>query len=188
MKTFRNLKSGLTLIEILMSVALLGICIAGLLTALTTGISSTYNAKHHIQAINIARQKIEELKSRGYSYILSDDMNVGPFTVTIDDGGTPNEDFNFDGKLDAELDENNEPIPGTGEDLNGNGALDTNSEDDILGQLTITIGSKIDLNNATDEEDDDALPVTVIVTWEKTIGGQEIEETIQVLIPKEGVT
>ena len=195
MKTLKKLQSGLTLVEVLASAVILGICFAGLLTALTVGIRSIHNAKNHLQVINIIKQKAEELKLLGYNGIIDNDGNIlidtgdpNPIIVTIDNGGTPSEDFNFNGVLDTELDENDNPISGTGEDIiEENGVLDINTNDDILGELTITIGNKINLENSTSNYDD-ALPITVTVTWQKIIGGGEVSETIQVLIPKEGVT
>lgn len=57
-------KSGFTLIEIAVSMVILSVAVAGMLTALLMGPKNINVADHRIAALNYAQQTIEDLKGK----------------------------------------------------------------------------------------------------------------------------
>ena len=184
---FLKNKRGITLVEMLVSAVILGITLGVLLNTFVTGRVAAAMSRHHLQAMEIARQKMEELRELGYSRILS--ANFGQIQVTIDDGGTYNEDVNFNDILDLAIDGDGNSISGTGEDLNGNGALDKRNTDDLTGALTVS-GDKnsLDLCGLNDDDVDDALQIRIEVNWTERIWFQDKPQTefIETYITKYG--
>lgn len=91
-------QAGITFIEILIAVLILGILFAAVLGAFVMGKVSVTKAKHYTQAISLARQKMEEIKGMSYSQISS---------LQADSPITEDEDDNFvldpgSGSLDEE--------------------------------------------------------------------------------------
>lgn len=74
-----------TLIEMLVSLLLLGIAIGAIFGAFVIASTSGARARHRLAAINIARQKIELIKGTDYSQILT---QAGTGGVIIDDASS----------------------------------------------------------------------------------------------------
>lgn len=60
-------RAGMTLIEVIIGLALLGTVGIGFLTALSTGISTTAKVDERVMAINLARSQLEDIKLRAYT-------------------------------------------------------------------------------------------------------------------------
>ena len=182
---FLKNKRGVTLVEMVVSAVILGITLSVLLNTFVTGRVAAAMSRHHLQAMEIARQKMEELRELGYNKILS--SNFGEIEVTIDDGGTCNEDVNFNNILDVEIDGDGNPINGTGEDLNGNGILDKRNTDDLTGTLTID-KDILNLCGLDDDDVDNALQIKIDLDWTERIWFQDKPQTefIETYITKYG--
>jgi type II secretory pathway pseudopilin PulG len=188
-------KRGITLVETIVSAVILGITLGVLLNSFVSGRVAATMSRHHLQAMEIARQKMEELRELGYNKIYDDetgsvytDFDPGPFTVTIDDGGTANEDFNFNDILDREVDDEGNPIDGTGEDLNNNGVLDKNLADDLSGTLTITGYNNPSHLCGCSDDLDHALQIKIEVSWIERIWFKDKQQTesVETYITKYG--
>jgi len=57
---------GFTLIEVVVPMLIVVLAVVGLLTSFVMGRAHTALARHRSQAINLLRQRMEELKSKGY--------------------------------------------------------------------------------------------------------------------------
>ena len=75
-------KSGLTLVEVIVSVFILGTALCFVLATFVVGRMGLARGKHRIEARNILRAKMETLKNTPYDNILSS----GPHSVPIDPG------------------------------------------------------------------------------------------------------
>jgi hypothetical protein len=165
---------GVTLPESLLCTFIVAITLTGALWSFIHGRLSINSGTHYLQAINIASLKMEELKNLGYDNVAAQGDQAG-ISVSIDDGGTENEDFNFNGVLDE------------GEDLNGNTELDLNTEDDLLGTMDVDIGAAFNMWNDAVSDADDAVPVSITVTWqERGTGGHTVVTGIESFLSKKG--
>lgn len=72
MKVLRSDKKGFTLVEVLISAAILGIVLISLLGIFVVGKSGSAKAKHHMQAMNHARAAMEQYIHDGTIYSLPD--------------------------------------------------------------------------------------------------------------------
>lgn len=75
-------KNGMTLVETLLSIFILGIGLSAVLTTFVVGKMSVARAKHRIEVRNILRARMETLKNTTYKDIVSS----GPDNVIIDPG------------------------------------------------------------------------------------------------------
>jgi len=75
-------KSGITLIEVLLAVAILVIALSGVLATFVVGKMGVVRVKHRVAARNTMRTKVEELKNTPYANIISS----GPDSVIVDIG------------------------------------------------------------------------------------------------------
>lgn len=75
-------KNGMTFVETLLSIFILGVGLSAVLTTFVVGKMSIARAKHRIEARNILRAKMETLKNTAYKDIVSS----GPDNVIIDAG------------------------------------------------------------------------------------------------------
>lgn len=102
---FVNLRQrkGLTLVEMVVSVLILGLALGAMLGSFVIGRISATKAKHRIEAMNLLRAKMEEIKNTPYSNIVDE----GPVTVTIDEEeglrGTRVVDVDDDGYKEVEV-------------------------------------------------------------------------------------
>jgi len=176
--TFFARKRGIVLAEVIVSVAILAIAFIMMLGALIFGRISASMSKHRFEAINLLRQKAEELKDLNYDDVIAQTIS----NVVIDDGGTSTEDFNFSGALDL----NGSGTGGTGEDINSNGILDTETSDDLLGTMAVVITDVIDLNSDSVYDYDDAKVITVTLSWQEKYFGvyRNISESLSMIISK----
>jgi len=90
MKGSLEKKRGFTLVEIMVSMFLLSTVVAGMLVVFVVGRRSVGLAGHRVQAMDFARETIEELKGRVGGYLLdpsipeSDDLNEGDHDSATD--------------------------------------------------------------------------------------------------------
>ena len=78
---------GFTLVEILVPILIVVLTVVGLLTSFVMGRVNTALARHRILALNILGAKIEDLKSKGYTYLNKFDPNPTVETGVILDTG-----------------------------------------------------------------------------------------------------
>lgn len=78
-------RDGYTLVELLIAVTLLGIVTAPLITLFTTASSWTANARCRSAALNLCRERIEELRSAGCGEVTPFNPNGHTFPVTEDE-------------------------------------------------------------------------------------------------------
>jgi type II secretory pathway pseudopilin PulG len=171
--SFVNNNKGITLVESVVSAAIVGLGLACALWSFLFGRLFINTATHHTQAIKIAQARLENMKFNGYDIIIADG-SLYDIPVTIDDGGTQNEDFDFDGILDP------------GEDINGNGGLDTRTGDDLIGDMDVVLGMPYDLFGLASDMDD-VVNVTIFVSWqEKGFMTRQVTVSVQSFITKRG--
>lgn len=60
---------GFSLIEVMVLTVVIGLAVVGLLTSFVMGRIHTGLTRHKVQAVNLLRAKMEELKSKGYDYL-----------------------------------------------------------------------------------------------------------------------
>ena len=164
-------RKGVTLVETVVAAVILGITVGILLNSFVTGRVAAAMSRHHLQAAELARQKMEMLRELGYNNIVGNEQ----YPVTIDDGGTLNEDFNFNGVLDQLVDDEGAVID-KGEDINQNGVLDTRTNDDLLGTLSVTV-NQVNLVPGCPDDLDDAWQARVEVQWTERIWLQDKVQT-----------
>jgi prepilin-type N-terminal cleavage/methylation domain-containing protein len=80
-KTTRT-QSGVTLVEVMIALLLLGLTIGGTLTSFVTGRISAFHARYHIQAMNVLQAKAEELAWGAYESVTDQDST----SVVLDPG------------------------------------------------------------------------------------------------------
>lgn len=81
--------AGLTLLEVMVSMVILSISVAGMLTALTMGPKNINVADHRIAALNYAQETIEDLKGRvGITGVTPGRaaLNQGTYAITLPAG------------------------------------------------------------------------------------------------------
>jgi len=61
--------AGFGLVDGLVTTLVLSIAVIGLLTSFVMGRTHSYHSRHRSQAMNLLRERIEELKARGYDYV-----------------------------------------------------------------------------------------------------------------------
>ena len=93
MRIFRLLRSerGLSLTENMMAVAIILIVLTGVMTAQLQSMSAGKRAAHAYTAYQIAKNRIETLKS----FSFSDAASAGETSTYVDDNGTPDPEGNF---------------------------------------------------------------------------------------------
>ena len=69
MKNITGTSRGFSLIEGLVAMVITVFAALGLLTSFVMGRVHTFHSRHRIQAMNVLRERIEELKSSGYDYL-----------------------------------------------------------------------------------------------------------------------
>jgi len=79
-------QKGLTLVEILVCSLISLIVLGGILSCFLTGRFATAGARHRTQAMNVARARIEFLKSRPYAELASMDEVTTETDVLLDQG------------------------------------------------------------------------------------------------------
>jgi type II secretory pathway pseudopilin PulG len=88
---------GFTLVEILVPILIVVLAVVGLLTSFVMGRVHTALARHRILALNVLRARIEDLKSKGYTYLNKFDPNpaveTGVLLDTGQDEGSPHDDL-----------------------------------------------------------------------------------------------
>ena len=75
--------AGMTFVELIVSVLILGIALGAMLSVFVMGRTSAARAKHKVQAMNHLREYMEEIKGMAYSAVTNDTT-----LVTIDDNAT----------------------------------------------------------------------------------------------------
>ena len=73
-----SLKRGLTLIEILISLALLSVGIISITSAFSTGISASGDSENVATALNIAQKKMEVIKNTAFANISNGSAAADP--------------------------------------------------------------------------------------------------------------
>lgn len=149
-------KKGLTLVEMVISVLILGLALGAMLGTFVIGRVSATKAKHHIQAMNLARARMEWIKDQSYAGLPRGVATVTPaYPYRISD---------------------NPVTIDVGRDVDGDGDLD-NDGDELTGSRITQIKPI-----GTPEE---YLEVTVTVTWtERLLGGgsRQANEQLKTLI------
>jgi prepilin-type N-terminal cleavage/methylation domain-containing protein len=84
---------GFTLLEILLTSAIVTVAVVGVLTSFVMGRVHTSLARHRVQAANLLREKIEVLRSNGYDYLNTMDPNPEVETGLVLDAGPDEESF-----------------------------------------------------------------------------------------------
>ncbi len=79
----KNSASGYTFIELLIALALLGIVVAPLLNLFATGYAYIGNARMQTTALNLCRDRIEEMRALGYPAVYNLYLE-NPSTVSIE--------------------------------------------------------------------------------------------------------
>ena len=69
--TIRSVKNGLTLIELLIAILLIVGGLVALLQMMSIGIFADSNLEYRLTALNLANEKLEELKDSSYSSVVS---------------------------------------------------------------------------------------------------------------------
>ncbi len=77
----RHRGRGASLIEVLIAMILIAIVISGLIAIFTQSLSVQNEAEDIVKAVNMAREKMEELKALGY-----DNIPVGEQSEELEDG------------------------------------------------------------------------------------------------------
>lgn len=83
----RSGTGGFSLIEVLVPILIVAIAAIGLLTSFVMGRVHTSLSRHRAQAVNLLRERLEELKSRGYDYLNSFDPNPSVEKYAVLDAG-----------------------------------------------------------------------------------------------------
>lgn len=65
-------KKGFTLIEILLAVSLIVLGVIAVISVMSSGISSDMTVEGQIKALNLAQEKIEEIKNTAYASVASE--------------------------------------------------------------------------------------------------------------------
>lgn len=73
------MKQGFTLIEILITIVIIVVGLIVLMRAISTGIFADANLEYRLTALNLANEKLEELREDGYSHTNLDPAS-SPFT------------------------------------------------------------------------------------------------------------
>jgi prepilin-type N-terminal cleavage/methylation domain-containing protein len=84
----RKMKQGFTLIEVLIAIVLIVIGLVALMQAMSVAIFADSTLEYRLTALNLANEKLEELKDDGYSHANLDPAS-SPFTEAFISG------FNF---------------------------------------------------------------------------------------------
>jgi type II secretory pathway pseudopilin PulG len=157
--SFKKYKSGLTLVEAVVSMLILGIAVGAMLGVLMIGEVSTVKAKHHIEAMNLLRLKMEELKNTRYDDIAS----VTAQNISIDIG--------------------QDLIRGTSDDLWGIILVEARDKNDIDGDGNTT-EAEIDSNG--DGINDSCKPIYATISWTYPSwgGSSNVSEELVTLICK----
>jgi len=136
--SFKRYKSGLTLVEALVSMLILGITVGAMLGVLMIGEVSAVKAKHNIEAMNLLRQKMEELKNTSYDDI----KTVSAQNISIDIG--------------------QDLVRETSDDLWGVILVEVRDKNDIDGDSDTT-EAEIDING--DGINDSCKPIYITISW-----------------------
>ncbi len=86
---------GFSLVEVIVPMLIIVLAVIGLLTSFVMGRLHATVARHRNQAINLLRDRIEEVRSRGYDYLNAFDPNPAVETNLILDVG-PDKDSSDD--------------------------------------------------------------------------------------------
>lgn len=76
-KLFPRRVGGFTLFEILLALVLFSVGMMALLRVLSSGIYADTHLDSHIVAMNLAQEKLEQLRDSDYSFLQSEDRNAG---------------------------------------------------------------------------------------------------------------
>ncbi len=149
-------ESGFTLIEVMVAVGITAIVFAAILAAFLTVKSVNTMARHRIQAMEIVRSRIEQLKRNSFSCI-PDENNCGNAGVV-----TVSSTVSYDAGADG--------VFGTADDFTG--TLTTALQDGLdLDNDGNTAETAIDVNGDGINDPADAKPVRVTFTWTQKIYG-----------------
>ena len=107
-------KKGFTLIELLIATVISTITLSALLSAFVVGRMSATRAKHHMQAINLVRTRIEWAKDQGYAT-----LSRGTAGITAD----------YPYRI-----SDNEVIIDVGNDIDDDGIFDEEDGDELKGR------------------------------------------------------
>ena len=75
-------KSGLTLAELSVTIAILGVMIVGMILFFTTGLQSIKKNNIMVPVVNIANEQIEKMREMSYNTIMSDYYPSGEFNLS----------------------------------------------------------------------------------------------------------
>ncbi|MEI7818797.1 MAG: type II secretion system protein, partial [bacterium] len=81
----RSLKSGFTLVETIISMSILVFLILALFTIMTSNLTALFNSKSRSIALNLAQEKIENLKNLSYDNLATQGGNIYPAGSIVDD-------------------------------------------------------------------------------------------------------
>lgn len=84
MSIFKN-KGGMSLIEVVVAILILGIITVPLVNFFLTGNVFTAIAHHDLTALHLAQEKLEEIKSKPYREVVSEPADPGAPPLTISD-------------------------------------------------------------------------------------------------------
>ncbi len=85
MKLFRSEKKGVTLVEVIISAAILGIVIVSLLNVFVLSKVGSAKAKHRMKAMNLLRAEMEWIKAQDYSIVYDWIGSPRPDENNVDD-------------------------------------------------------------------------------------------------------
>ena len=147
---------GFTLIEVLFSSIVLAAVLSAMVGTFVLGRFSAAKARHHAQAMNLLREKVEELTSLPYANVVDE----GPTAIILDSG----------------LD-----VGSAVDDIMGTLQVQVEDSLDLDGDAD-TVEEQIDVNG--DGLNDLCKPVTVTMVWqENSLGGaQNVTEILRTFI------
>ena len=156
----KNDKRGLTLVEMVISVLILGVVVGAMLGAFMTSRLGMFKAKFYMQAMNLLRYEMEELKNTPYG-----DISDSKYDTTIDTGSDPDS---------------------TADDLIGEVIVEVGDKEDLDGDED-TSEEEINIDNSGGN--DLCKPVYVTISWTIPLlgsGNKSESEELVTLISKIG--
>lgn len=89
MKSDKNMKKGITLLENVLAIMITAIVIGGLIQLFITAPMQVKIANHRVSALNLVQAKIEQLKSLGYDGVVTANYNPPQQEAVVIDTGRP---------------------------------------------------------------------------------------------------
>jgi len=156
LRPLRN-KSAFTLVEAVFCVMLLGITVGAMLGAFSIGRISVVKANHYIEAMNLLRQRMEEIKNLSYTNIVS----VASQSIVISIGP--------------------DLTSGTADDLSGTILVEVVDKNDLDADNNTT-ETTIDLDG--DGTNEACKPVYVTISWDSPLwtSNNIVSEELETLI------